>query len=394
MENKSQTLKKICIATSTRADWGLLSPLAKALANRSDCDVTIAATNTHLSKRFGMTVNDIIADGFTPARVPMTVNDDDTEAARATAMAQCMSGFASLFSQTAPDMLIILGDRYEMLAVASTAAVMRIPIVHIAGGTISEGAVDDSMRHAITKLSALHFTETEEYRQRVIAMGETPDRVFNTGAIGIWNISHLPLMSRDELASDLGFDLGKPYAVATFHPATLDTVAPAIRCRAMLDALDRHADIKLIITYPNNDAGSSGIINEIERYAASHPERVLLVKSLGIKRFLSALKHAEFSIGNSSSGIVEVASTGIPSIDIGIRQRGRACAGSVIHCGDSADDIDIAIRKALSPDFKKYAASCNNPYYNPDTLDIMVQAIIAAKPEELTHKTFYDIPKC
>lgn len=386
-------LKKICIATGTRADWGLLSPLAKALDSRNDCEVVVAATNMHLSERYGMTVRDIIADGFTPVHVPMAI-ESDSEAARVTAMANCMKGFASLFESISPDMLIILGDRYEMLAVASAATIMRIPIVHIAGGTISEGAVDDSIRHAITKLSAIHLTETEEYRQRVIAMGEEPDRVFNTGAIGVWNILNLKLMSRKELSAELNFNLDSAYAIATFHPATLDQTSPAIRCRAMLDALDLHQDIKLIITYPNNDARSSGIINEIERYAAVHPKRVKLVKSLGLRRFLSALQFAEFSIGNSSSGIVEVASFGIPSIDIGIRQRGRACACSVIHCGDSADEIDSAINKALSPEFKKMAITCTNPYYQPDTLSLMVDAITNAIPDELISKKFYDIPTC
>lgn len=386
-------LKKICIATGTRADWGLLSPLAKALDSRKDCEVVVAATNMHLSERYGMTVRDIIADGFAPVSVPMETASD-SEAEKVAAMADCMKGFASFFESVKPDILIILGDRYEMLAVASAATIMRIPIVHIAGGTISEGAVDDSIRHAITKLSAIHMTETEEYRRRVIAMGEAPDRVFNTGAIGVWNILNLKLMSREELSSELGFNLEGKYAIATFHPATLDQTSPAIRCKAMLDALDRHKDLKLIVTYPNNDARSSGIIEEIERYAAARPDRVKLVKSLGLKRFLSALQFAEFSIGNSSSGIVEVASFGIPSIDIGIRQRGRACADSVIHCGDSADEIDIAINKALSPEFREMAATCKNPYYQPDTLARMVDAIVNAKPEELISKKFYDIPTC
>lgn len=384
-------IRNICFVSGTRSDWGLLSPLARALAARDDCRISIIATNMHLSEHFGMTVNEIVADGFTPVRVPMDAVAD-TPAARIRAMAQCMTGCAEALSDINPDMIVILGDRYEMLAVASAATMLRIPIVHIAGGTISEGAIDDSIRHAITKLSALHLTETEDYRRRIIAMGEQPDRVFNTGAIGVWNMSHIDLIDTADLSADLGFDLSGDYAVATFHPATLDPADPADRCRMMLDALDRHPDIRLIITYPNNDPRSSGIISLLREYAGERHDRVLLVKSLGLRRFLSAVRGARFVIGNSSSGIVEVASAGIPAIDIGIRQRGRTSAASVIHCGDTADEIDSAIVRALSPQFRAFAATCPNPYFNSDTLSLMIAAITETDPAELTTKTFYDIP--
>lgn len=393
MHRNKDNKRLICIVSSTRADWGLLSPLARELARRDDCEVKVIATNMHLSPRFGMTVNDIIADGFDPVRVAMECGDD-SPLARVRAMSECMSSIAGVFADMKPDMAVILGDRYEMLAVASAAAVMQIPIVHIAGGTISEGAIDDSIRHAITKLSAIHLTETEEYRRRVIAMGEDPQRVFNTGAIGVWNIANIELSDRDELSRQLGFDLSKPYAVATFHPATLDDGDPAEQCRAMLDALDRHEDLRVILTYPNNDPGSAAIIDEIEAYASRRRDKVLLVKSLGLKRYLSALHYAEFSIGNSSSGIVEVASAGIPSIDIGIRQQGRAAADSVIHCGNSADEIDRAICKALSREFKELAAKKINPYFKSDTLALMTDAIVNADLASLTSKHFYDIPTC
>lgn len=393
MVELGKNIKKVCFATGTRADWGLLSLLAKALDKRYDCQVSVVATNMHLSEKFGMTVNDIIADGFNPLRVVMDV-DSDSAVGKVKAMAQCLNGFADAFAEIKPDIAVILGDRYEMLAVASAAAMMHIPIVHIAGGTISEGAVDDSIRHAITKLASLHFTETEEFRRRVIAMGENPENVINTGAIGVWNIHNLPLMHRDRLSEELVFDLSKPFAIVTFHPATLDSGDPGQRCRAMLDALDRHKDINLIITYPNSDAKSAGIIKEIEAYAAANPGRVLLKKSLGFLRYLSALQFAEFVIGNSSSGIVEVASFGIPAIDIGIRQRGRLSAESVLHCGDSTDDVDHAIEIALSADFKSFAAKKQNPYYKSNTLQLMVDAIANADLKKLKNKKFYDIPQC
>ncbi len=392
MSSKIGYIRKICIATSTRADWGLLSPLAEALDSRTDCQLTVVATNMHLSEKFGMTVNDIISDGFTPICVPME-SEADSPHARIAAMAECMTGFSKVLTDLKPDLIIILGDRYEMLSVATVAVMFKIPIVHIAGGTISEGAIDDSIRHAITKLSAIHLTETEDYRQRVIAMGEDPRRVFNTGAIGVWNLSNVDLLTREELSSQLNFDLSTPFVTATFHPSTLDPGSPGEQCRAMLQALDHHPELKIILTYPNNDVGSSEIIEAIEEYALARPEKVKLVRSLGLKRYLSALKYAEFSIGNSSSGIVEVASAGIPSIDIGMRQRGRTAAETVIHCGTTVEDIDAAITLAMSEEMKVKAAARNNPYFRHNTLDLMVHAILEADPEELKIKHFHDIKR-
>lgn len=392
MGQSRRNIKKLCIVSGTRADWGLLSPLAHRL-EEAGCELTVIATNMHLSERFGLTVNDIEADGFSPVRVEMDC-DDDSPLGRAKAMASCLSSTASVFGRLKPDMAIMLGDRYEILAVASAAAIMRVPVVHIAGGTVSEGAIDDNIRHAVTKLSALHLTETETYRRRIIAMGENPERVINTGAIGVWSIKNFNPLSRDALGKDLGFDLSRPFAVATFHPATLDDTPPSVRVKAMLDALDRHPSVNILLTYPNNDAGSAAIIDEIERFASARTERVKLVKSLGAARYLSALNYAVFSIGNSSSGIVEVPSFGIPSIDIGIRQKGRASAESVIHCGDSADEISAAIDLALSEDFRALARDCDNPYYNPDTPDLMVKAILDADPKDLVLKHFYDIDRC
>lgn len=391
-QNRPMHRRRICIVTSTRADWGLLSPIAKALNGRDDCDVRIIATNMHLSERFGMTVNDIIADGFEPEKVNMPC-EDDSPAARVKAMGICMTGMADVFQKIKPELTVILGDRYEMLAVASAAVVMHIPIVHIAGGTISEGAIDDSIRHAITKLSSIHLTETEDARKRVIAMGENPERVIDTGAIGVWNIRNIPILDRRQLSEDIDFDLSAPFAVATFHPATLDEADPGQQCHEMLSALEREDNLNLLLTYPNNDSGSSKIIAEIKDFASKHPKRVKLVKSLGMRRYLSALEYAEFSIGNSSSGIVEVASSGIPSIDIGIRQRGRLSANSVIHCGNSEAEISQAIKIARSSEFRALAAKRENPYYKPDTLQTMVDTIMSVDLSGLSAKRFYENQK-
>ena len=298
-------MKTICFATSTRADWGLLSPVARAMRDEPDTRVRILATNMHLMAEYGNSADEIRADGFEiDAPVAMRL-EGEGEAARVRAMAQCMAGTADALERMRPDAIVILGDRYEMLAVASAAAVMRIPIVHIAGGEVSQGAVDDDIRHAITKLSALHLTATEAYRRRVVQMGEMPERVVNTGAIGIWNIMNRELMTREELEANLGFSLEGPLAVVTYHPATLADADPAECFAELLAALDEHPQLRAIITYPNNDAGADGLIPMIEAYAAARPERVLAVPSLGARRYLSVLREAQVVVGNSSGGIGE-----------------------------------------------------------------------------------------
>lgn len=382
--------KKLVIVTGTRAEWGLLSPLARRLADTQGVDLGIIATNMHLSERYGHTIDEICSAGFTvDACVPMDANGDDSEVARVDSMARCMEGMARAFSRLSPDGIIILGDRYEMLAVASTALMMRIPIIHIAGGEISEGAVDDSIRHAITKMASLHLTATEDFRRRVIQMGEDPSRVVNTGAIGVYNIMNEPLMDVDELSRSIGMDLRRPTVLLTYHPVTLDPVAPDRRMAEVIEALDRFDDVNVLITYPNNDARGSLIISMIERWARSQPDRVHAVPSLGMKRYLSALRCVRAVVGNSSSGLVEVPSMKIPTVNIGMRQQGRLAPSSVISCGDSADEIAAAVGRALSPEGQRGARECQNPYYQPDTLDKMVRAILECELSPIKH--FHDL---
>lgn len=384
---------KIAIVTGTRADWGLLSPVARALADSGRVDVQVVATNMHLDPVYGNTIDEIIADGFeVAAKVPMHAGADTPEAV-AVAMTDCARGMAVAFSRLRPDMLLILGDRYEMLAVASVATVFGIPIIHIAGGEISEGAIDDNIRHAITKLSSLHLVATEPYRRRVIAMGEEPHRVVNTGAIGVHNIMTMPLMSQSQLAESLGFEVDRQTLLVTLHPTTRAELSSARAIEELIAALDSFPDKKILFTYPNNDADGRAIIDRIDRYAAANPHRVRVVPSLGRVRYLSALQFVAAVVGNSSSGIVEVPSMKIPTVDIGIRQRGRIAATSVIHCGTSADEIREAIRFALSHEGVSRAAAARNPYYKPDTLRVMVDAITACDPESLKIKHFYDIPQ-
>lgn len=383
--------KKVCIVTTTRADWGLLMPIAMVLKQSPCIELQLVASNMHLSERCGLTVNEIISAGFdVNERVPMP-EAGESEADCARAMAVCLSGMADAFERLRPDILLILGDRYEILAVASAATVMRIPIVHIAGGAISQGAIDDNIRHAVTKLSSLHLTETEVYRQRVIQMGEQPDTVITTGAIGVWNAMNQPLMSADELAESLDFDLSGDVAVVTYHPATADIADPVEGCRNLLNALDRVPQLKTIITYPNNDARSLPIIELLKAYAEEHPDRVRLFKSLGMRRYLSALQVAKVVIGNSSSGIVEVPSTATVTVNIGSRQDGRLAAKSVLNCSADTQAIYDTILNALSPEMQALAARRENPYYKPDTLQIMTDAIIRFANSHQSPKIFYDL---
>ena len=382
---------KIAIATGTRADWGLLSPIAQLLEKQEDVQVRIIATNMHLEAKYGNTIDEIVTDGFEPAACVKMTSDTNTEADTARSMAECMRGMVDALDDIKPDMLIILGDRYEMLATASAAAILRIPIVHIAGGEISEGAIDDNIRHAITKLSALHLTATEEYRQRVIAMGEQPKMVINTGAIGVYNILQLPLMSRESLQESIGCKVDKNTLLVTMHPVTNSTVPASYIMGELFKALDMHEG-NIIITYPNNDAHGAEIITMIDSYAAKNEGKVRVIPSLGRLRYLSALKYVGAVVGNSSSGLVEVPSMHIPTVNIGIRQRGRLASDSVINCREIAPEIYAAICKALSPEGQRRAIEAENPYYQPDTLNKIVSAILSQNPEFLKVKKFFDIP--
>lgn len=383
--------RKICIATGTRADWGLLSPIAQALNKRDDVDLKIIATNMHLSEEYGSTWKEIENDGLKiDWRVKMK-SDADTRKDTVLAMSECMAGMAEALAALRPDLLVILGDRYEMLATASAALILRIPIAHIAGGAISQGAYDESIRHAITKMSHIHLTETERYRKRVIQLGENPEHVIYTGAIGVYNIMHTQYISREQLERELNLTLSDRLILATFHPATLDEMPPQQQCKNLLAALDRHPDYQTIFTYPNNDSEGRIIIQLIESYRRRHPERVAVFPSLGMRRYLSMLHCATAVVGNSSSGIVEVPSIGIPTLDIGIRQMGRTAAPSVLHCGVSEEEIVDGLETVLSSSFRMIAKSAENPYYLPDTLEKMVDAIVNTPLDNIIIKPFYDV---
>lgn len=380
--------RKILIITTTRADWGILSPLAQALSARPDASVQILASNMHLDPSRGNTLDEIRADGFNPliARMP---TDYATAADAARAMAQGAANAITAIEKARPDVIVALGDRFEMLAIASVAAVMKIPIIHLCGGEISEGAMDDCFRHAITKLSALHLVTTENHRRRVIQLGEEPERVINVGSLAAANAAKVPEMSREELEADLNWSFGTDGALLlTLHPETLSVTPAEELAQRTLAAIDRFPHMRVLITYPNNDPEGEKIIRVVEAYRERWPQRVKTVPSLGRRRYMAALRCVTAVVGNSSSGLTEVSAAGIPTVNIGNRQSGRDCGNGVIHCSDSTDDIAAAIAAALSMD----TATITCPYLKPDTLKMMTEAVATTPMKLLCRaKRFYDI---
>jgi GDP/UDP-N,N'-diacetylbacillosamine 2-epimerase (hydrolysing) len=385
-----RTVKKICFITGTRADYGLLSPLMKAIQNDSAYELQILVTGMHLSPQFGLTYQQIEKDGFVISQKVDLQLKADTPEAIVKAMGTGMIGFASAITELKPDWLVILGDRFEALAAANTAYTMKIPIVHLHGGELTEGATDEAFRHSITKMAYLHFTSSEAYRKRVIQLGESPGSVFNVGAIGIDNIKKMKLLNREELGESINFDLTKPYFLVTFHPVTLESQSSEFQFQELLNSLDEFIDYQVLITLPNADSDGKVIIKMIHEYAEKNPNRVSVHASLGQLRYLSAIKYASAVIGNSSSGIIEVPSFKIPTVNIGDRQKGRAKADSVIDCITNQKAISSAITKAISNDFQHFCKSVENIYGDGNTTE---KIITIMKKFDITDlkKAFYDL---
>ena len=334
--------KKIAVVTATRAEYGLLTPLIRRIAGDQELALDLIVTGGHLAEKQGYTINRIREDGFPISHEIPILAEGDSEYEVSLAMSNAIRGFADCFRSDRPDMLIILGDRTEMLGVAAAAMNERIPIAHIHGGEVTEGAVDDCVRHAITKMSYLHFTATELYRKRVIQLGEDPMRVFHVGALGIENIFHTELLNEDHIKSDIGIPPDMPYAVVTFHPVTLECSTAAEQALELCAAMERNEDYFYLITKANTDAGGNAVNEVWEEYTSGH-SHVRLVSSLGMKRYLSAVKYAAFVLGNSSSGIIEVPAFGVPVINIGDRQKGRIMSETIINCPVEKNEITKAI---------------------------------------------------
>lgn len=384
-------MRKICFVTGTRAEYGILSPLIRSLAENKDCELQIVAANMHLSPEFGLTYREIEADGFRIDRKVEMLLSSDSEVGTVKSAGLGMIGFADAFSDLSPDLIVILGDRYEMLAAAASAHILGIPVAHLHGGEVSEGAIDDCLRHAITKLSYLHFTSTEEYRRRVVQLGENPERVWNVGSLAAESIKEEEMMTKKELEESLGFNLGDDYIMATYHPVTMQPGEGAQQVREFLRAIDDvWGDRTVLITMPNSDAGGREIAMELERRAKDGGNRHA-VKSLGRKRYFSALKYCTAVIGNSSSGLIEAPSFGVPTLNIGDRQRGRARGNTVTDCGDKYEEIVAALREILSPGNRAFCCEKGeNPYYKPGTLRKIEEILLTFPLQKHAPKRFYD----
>lgn len=384
-------MKKIAVLTTTRADYGLLKPVIVGLCGSRRVAVEVVATGMHLSPEFGETYREIEQDGIPiAAKIPI-LDSADTPAGISRTMANALVGFSGYFETSQPDLLMVLGDRYETAAVCCAALNARIPIAHLYGGETTEGAIDEAYRHAITKMSYLHFTSTETYRRRVIQLGESPERVFNVGAMGVENALHQPLLTEQALRADLKLT-DQPYACITFHPVTLEADTAEEQVQELFCALDRFPQMQFVITKSNADAGGRGINQQIDAYAAARGN-VHAYDSLGMIRYLSCVKYAEMVIGNSSSGLTEVPSFGIPTVNIGDRQKGRIQGNSIINCPPRAGAIEDAIRLARSEAFQEQAKCSTNPYEGENTSQSIVETVLNALegPMDLKKK-FYDLP--
>ena len=385
-------MKRIGIMT-TRAEYGLLKSLMQEINKDNDLELYLIVSGMHLSPEFGMTYKEIEEDGFEiNAKVEMLLSSD-SPAGISKSIGLGVIGFADEFQRADLDMLILLGDRYEALSAAISAMVMRIPIAHLHGGELTEGAIDEGIRHSITKMSYLHFTSTEQYRSRVIQLGENPERVFYVGALGVENIKKINLMTKEELEKSIHFEIDENTVVVTYHPVTLENNTVEEQFLNLLKVLDRNPKIRMIFTKANADTNGR-IVNElIDKYAAQNSERACAFMSLGQKRYLSALKYCRIVIGNSSSGIIEAPSFGKPIINIGDRQKGRICADSVINCGYTQQEIQQAMETALTEEFENKARNCRNPYEKENTAANIISVIkdYLLNDKIKLKKGFYDI---
>lgn len=382
-------MRKICIITGSRAEYGILNSLMKAIKDDPELTLQIIATNQHLSKFQGETYKEIERDGFIIDYKVIMADDEVPDNANSTAksVGRGVIGFADAFDTLTPDMILILGDRYEMLAVASAALIYKIPIAHLHGGEITEGAFDDSIRHSLTKMSHLHFTSTEIYRRRVIQLGEQPDRVFNVGALGVENMTNTRIMNKDELEESLNFKLTNKNFFVTYHPMTLSNMSSEEQIMNLLEALDDYRDYNIIFTYSNSDTSSKIIIKRIQEYVDRNQGRCIFIPSLGQRRYFSVLHYVKAVIGNSSSGIIEVPSLGIPTLDIGDRQKGRIASDSVLHVGCSVEEIKGGVNKVLA--FRPM--KINNPYFKKGTCELILNVIKTYPLENIIQKHFYDL---
>lgn len=384
---------KTCIATGTRAEYGLLKPLIDKVSVDPAFTLQLLVTGAHLSPEFGLTYKQIEADGYRiDEKVEMLMSSDTPEGITKS-MGLGMIGYSDALKRLQPDILIILGDRYEMLALASAALIFRIPIAHIHGGEVTEGAYDDAIRHSITKMSALHFTSTEKYRQRVIQLGEQPDRVFNVGAIGLDLFKSLQLLSKEEVEQELNIRFLKYNYLVGFHPETLSNQSTEKEFNVLLDVIDKQEDSFFIFTKANADTNGRIINQLMVKYVQNNANKAALFASLGSLRYLSLMKYVTAVVGNSSSGILEAPSAPTATINIGNRQKGRIQADSIINCKVDKKEIIEAFKKVKNPFFQGKVKQVVNPYGKGVASSLILEKLKSFLPDTWRVKSFYDIIK-
>ncbi len=390
--------RKICVVTGSRAEYGLLQPLMQSLKEDNSFELQVIASAMHLSPEFGNTFQQIEADGFVlDAKIDMLLSSD-SPAATAKSVGIGTISFADALQQLQPDLMVVLGDRFETLSAVQAALFARIPVAHIHGGEITEGVLDDAIRHAITKMSHLHFVSTETYKKRVIQLGEQPENVYVSGAPGVDNIKSLTLMTRQQLEQDLDYNFGELLFLVTYHPTTLADAggpqsAESASMESLIQALNKFPTANIILTLPNADTGGRHLIAQAKHFAQQQGKRVFVSHSLGRLRYLSLLKFVDCVIGNSSSGLLEAPSFKKPTVNIGDRQRGRIRGASVIDCNDSVEDIEAAIQLALSANFIEKLKSIENPYGDGRAVERIMQVLKTRDYQQLTRKVFYDLPE-
>jgi len=381
---------KLCVVTGNRAEYGLLKPVMDRVGQDPDFKLQVIATGSHLDTRYGQGCQDFENSGINiDEKIEMNLASD-TSLGICKSMGLELISLSEAYERLKPDMVLLLGDRYEIFTAASAALICKIPIAHIHGGEITRGAYDDSMRHAISKMSYLHFTSTREYRKRVIQLGEAPDRVHWVGALGIENMKTIKLLTRQELEEKLKLSLDPPMALVTFHPATLDHDSAPVQFQPLEEALLHFPDLFTVFTKSNSDTGGNQINERIEAYVNRNPKKSAVFPSLGVRNYLSLMNCCQAVIGNSSSGIMEAPFLKVPSVNIGSRQAGRIQPASVISCSSSVSGIVSAIQKALT--FDRYKEEAPNPYVGQDTSKQIVSLIKQAFEKGIQlEKNFYDV---
>lgn len=382
--------RKICVVTGSRAEYGLLYWLMKEIDDDHDLELQIVATGMHLSPEFGLTYKVIEQDGFKINEKVEMLLSGDTPTAIAKSVGLGVIGFADAFAHLKPDVVVILGDRFEIFAAAQVAMISQIPIAHLHGGEATEGVMDESIRHSITKMSNLHFTATEIYKQRVLRLGENPQHVYNVGALGVEYIKKMITIPKSEIEEFVGIKFNKCVFVVTFHPVVTEQISVEQQIEKLLKAIETFPSATVIFTKSNADVAGRVLNQAVDAFVAKHPNRMRALTSLGQDRYLSLLQYSSVVIGNSSSGILEAPSFQIPTVNVGKRQQGRVRVDSIIDVPVTADKIKEGIETALSEEFRSICKNVHSPYGEGDTSNKIVKVLKTVELKDITTKHFYD----